>query len=139
MRGRQQIRIAERRDHGEIDVAEAERQQIDGDADKDRGDEQLQQVAGGEHQPVLGQRERNPAQRDRRGAPERDDEDGHGPSDLTGLDFADRRSEGGRGADQRPDVEFGWNRLDDEEGAEEADADRQPPPPAHHLAIEHDR
>ena len=36
----EQVAVAERRDHREIDVAEAERQQIDGDSDKDRGNEQ---------------------------------------------------------------------------------------------------
>ena len=72
-------------------------------------------------------------------APERDHEDRHGAPDLAGLDFAHRGGHRRGRGDDRPDVELGRDRLDDEQRAGKADADRGPAPPAHHFAVEHDR
>ena len=72
---------------------------------KDRRDEQLEQVAGADREPILARREKQPAQGDDDRPPERDHEDRHAVADAAGLDFAERgRQRRGR-ADHGPDIE----------------------------------
>ncbi len=99
----------------------------------------LNRSSAAEHPPILGHHEQRAAKGDADCAPERDHHGRRGTADPAGLDFAHRGGERRSRADDRPDVELGGHRLDHQQRADEAHADRGPAPPADRLAIEHHR